>query len=343
MRVIRSAFVTLFSVLLICHAAYAQDEDVYLEEILASTDSVLQWDPYRSRGTLVRGSSMLSFSVGEVVAVENLARIHRIDPPRRSEGTLVFDDDFLTLALRIFPPREQLRRIAAVFIDPGHGGRDPGAIGVHSIGGEERRLQEKDLVLDVGLRLRALLAQRYPDKEIVLSRDSDVYLTLEERTALANRIEVEPNESVIFVSLHANASLNRRASGFEVWFLPPEFRRRNLIDADEVGVNDPDLLSILNTMREEEITLESVLLARNVLSGLDGAIGAVSPNRGLREESWYVVRNAKMPSILVEIGFVTSREEFLRLEREDYLHRITEGIYTGVANFVHSFEGVGRE
>ena len=326
-----------------CLVVYARDDGVYLEEVLDSTGSVLQWDPYRAQGVLVRGSRMLSFSVGEAVAVENLARIHRIEPPRRADGTLIFDTDFLALALRIFPPREQLRRIAAVFIDPGHGGRDPGAIGVHSIDGEQRRLHEKDLVLDVGLRLRTLLAQRYPDKEIVMSRDGDVYLTLEERTALANRIDVGPNESVIFVSLHANASLNRGASGFEVWFLPPEFRRRNLVDADEVGVNDPDLLSILNTMREEEITLESVLLARNVLSGLDSAIGGVSPNRGLREESWYVVRNAKMPSILVEIGFVTSREEFLRLEQEDYLQRITEGIYTGVTNFVHSFEGVGRE
>ncbi len=340
---IRSTIIVLCLSVVICLAVYAQDGDVYLEEILASTDSVLQWDPYRAQGTLVRGSSMLSFSVGETVAVENLARIHRIAAPRRSDGTLVFDAGFLALAVRIFPPREQLRRIAAVFIDPGHGGRDPGAIGSHSIDGDERRLQEKDLVLDVGLRLQALLEQRYPDKEIVMSRNTDVYLTLEERTARANRIDVEPNESVIFVSLHANASLNRRASGFEVWFLPPEFRRRNLIDANDVGVNDPDLLSILNTMREEEITLESVLLARNVLSGLDSAIGTVSPNRGLREESWYVVRNAKMPSILVEIGFVTSREEFLRLEQDDYLHRITEGIYTGVTNFVHSFEGVGRE
>ena len=332
-------------------AVHAQDaggsagtaSPVSLEEVLSRTGARLQWDPYRQQGALVRGGRMLSFALGSTTAVQDLSAVHRVEPPRRDGGTLEFGQDFLALALQVFPPPGQTRRISAIFIDPGHGGRDPGAIGQHTIDGEVQRVEEKDIVLTVGQRLHALLTARYPDKEIVLSRDTDDYLTLEERTTLANGIEAGPNESVIFISIHANASLNRSARGFEVWFLPPEFRRRNLVSAEDAGVEDPDVLSILNTMREEEITLESVLLARNVLSGMEGSVGLGTPNRGLREESWYVVRNAKMPSILIEVGFVTNRDEFLQLQNDAYLQRLSEGIYTGVTNFVRSFEEVGVE
>lgn len=345
-RLARSRGIIFIAVLLATMSSvtlHAQDplpDGVLLEELLQETEARFQWDPYRRQGALVRGGRILSFQLGTSVAVEDLVRMHSIEAPRRDQGTIVFGSAFRDLSRRVFPPVTQERRIAAIFIDPGHGGRDPGAIGQHRIDGEQRQLQEKDVVLAVGAMLRDQLARRYPDKEIVLSRDRDVYLTLEERTTRANAIEVEPNESVIFISLHANASLNRGAQGFEVWFLPPEFRRRNLVSAEDTGVNDPDVLSILNTMREEEITLESVLLARNVLSGMEAMIGSESPNRGLREESWYVVRNAKMPSILVEVGFVTNQEEFLRLTDDQYLRRVTEGIYTGVVNFVRSFEDV---
>jgi N-acetylmuramoyl-L-alanine amidase len=322
----------------------AQNSSILLEEVMERTDTRLQWDPYRQQGTLFRGDRVLGFALDAPFAVVDLETIHRVSPPVRSgDGSIAFDQSFLALALSVFPPQTQLRRISAIFIDPGHGGRDPGAIGRHVMDGETLELQEKALVLQVSRQLKTMLRERYPDKDIVLSRESDVYLTLEERTTRANAIDAEANESVLFISVHANASLNREARGFEVWFLPPEFRRRNLVDAAQTGVDDPDLLSILNTMREEEITLESVLLARNVLSGLEGTVGGDSPNRGLREESWYVVRNAKMPSVLIELGFLTNREEFLRLRDEAYLQRLSTGIYTGVTNFVRNFEEVGIE
>lgn len=318
-------------------------EEVSLESLLERVSAHLEWDPYRGRGAIVRGGRSLSFGTGLGYAVENYRRLHRVEPPFRREGALVFPRAFLDLALRIFPPPDTLRSVGAIFIDPGHGGRDPGAIGRHAFGEELRELREKDLVLDVSLQLRDLLEGRFPEKKIVLSREDDTYITLEERTDQANRIPLAPHESVLFVSIHANASLNSRAKGFEVWVLPPEFRRRDLVNPERVGVEDPEVLSILNTMREEEITLESELLARNILSGLDAAVGAESPNRGIREESWYVVRNARMPSVLVEIGFVTNRDDFVRLEDPAYLRRITRGIYTGVLNFIENFEEVGRD
>ena len=322
--------------------AHEQSTEVFLEEILERTQTRLQWDPYREHGAILRGERMITFSTGRETVVVDYRDLHRVSAPRRSAGSILFDRDFLELALDVFPPRVSERRIGAIFIDAGHGGRDPGAIGRHQIDGELLELREKDVVLDVSRRLAALLERRFPEKSIVLSRDNDEYLTLEERTDLANAIPLEATESVLFVSIHANASLNTRARGFEVWVLPPEFRRRNLVSAERAGVEDPDVLSILNTIREEEITLESVLLARNILAGIESRVGAYSPNRGIREESWYVVRNARMPSVLIELGLLTNREEFLRLKSEDYLQSITQGIYTGINNFVVSFEEVGR-
>lgn len=318
-------------------------ETLGFQEIIRDRGVTFQWDPYRRQGVFVRGTTSLSFSAETPVVIEDYRQIHRLPAVFGAGEDLVFSEEFVALAGRIFPPVTPTRRVTAIYIDPGHGGRDPGAIGRHQLAGETQVLQEKDVVLAIGMMLAEILRQRYPDKQIIMSRSEDVYLTLEERTRRANDIETSANEAVVFISIHANASLNRDASGFEVWYLPTEVRRDNLVSAEQLGINDPDLLSILNTMREEEITLESVLLARNVLAGLDARVGAVSPNRGLREESWYVVRNAKMPSILIEVGFVTNREEFTRLRDDTYLRELTHGIYTGVENFVRGFEDLTIE
>lgn len=321
-----------------------QENAVTLERILDRTGARLQWDPWRGHGVLVRGTASLAFSLDSEAIVENGDRLHRPGPVERRDGTLIFSREFLRIALQTFPAEEvAARRIGAFFIDAGHGGRDPGAIGRHEIDGEVLSLNEKDVVLDVSLALEERLAARFPDRTIVQSRREDVYLTLEERTNRANAIPVGPNESVLFISIHANASLNSRARGFEVWVLPPEFRRRDLVTAERTGIEDEGVLSILNTIREEEITLESTLLARSILTGLERAVGEVSPNRGIREESWYVVRNARMPSVLVELGFLTNREEFLLLKNRAHLQRLTEGIYSGIVSFLRSFEEVGRE
>ncbi len=101
-----------------------------------------------------------------------------------------------------------------------------------------------------------------------------------------------------------------------------------------------DIAPILNVMLEEEFTTESILLARDIMDGLNTNIGTESPNRGVRAEEWFVVRNARMPSVLVETGFVTNPEEASLLSSEDYLRRLSDGIYTGIVNFVQYFESM---
>lgn len=329
---------TIITVLL-ASAAFGQSVD--LDTLLERVDAQFDWDPFREVGLFRKGSFRLSFRPGEPTAVLNFSRTVQLPGVQLTGRTIVFSQESADQIVSIFAPPEdpgRRRRVGAIFIDPGHGGRDPGAIGNHVVDGVAVDTKEKDVVLTVGLRLEALLRERFPHKEIVLSRDEDVYLTLEERTAIANEIEYEPGDAILFLSIHANASLNSRASGFEVWYLPENYRRPDLVSPTLVGTQDPEVLSILNTIREEEFSVESILLAQRILGGLDREIGLVSPNRGLKQETWYVVRNARMPSVLVEVGFVTHAEEAARLRQDSYLNQLALGIYNGITSFIEDYE-----
>ena len=99
-----------------------------------------------------------------------------------------------------------------------------------------------------------------------------------------------------------------------------------------------DILPIMNSMQEEEFTRESVLLARMILGELQSAIGGETENRGMKEGEWLVVRKAKMPSILIEFGFVSNREEAIKLTNASYLQKLSGAVYNGVSAFIDSFE-----
>ena len=196
---------------------------------------------------------------------------------------------------------------------------------------------EKDLALDVGRMVRDSLRARFPDKRVLLSREGDTYPTLEKRVEMANEVDLGEREAIIYVSIHANASFNKNAKGFEVWYLNPEYRR-TVLDTDPKDSINKSIAPILNAMLEEEFTTESIILARDIVANLKAAIGSKSPDRGLRAEEWFVVRNARMPSVLVEMGFVTNPEEARLLASDDYLKKVADGIYTGISGFVSDFE-----
>ncbi|MBN1837938.1 MAG: N-acetylmuramoyl-L-alanine amidase [Spirochaetales bacterium] len=318
-----------------------------LHSLLAEVKGTLQWEPLTETGHIVlsgtgfgdKGDRVL-FQVGSPWLIVNFRDMINTGPILRESGALVFPENTLAALSAYFGERSRrasLHRVAAILIDPGHGGKDSGAIGTYSVGKQELRLQEKDVVLDVSLRLYELLKAEYPDKRIELTREDDTYLKLEERTELANGIELKEQEAIIFVSVHANAAFNRKAKGYEVWVLPSDYRR-TLIDPQALGEENRAIAPILNVLLEEEYSIESVTLARSVLGGFDELVGSFSPNRGIREESWFVVRKAMMPSILIELGYVTNQEEARLLGDPSYLQKLAQGIYTGIRRFVTSFE-----
>ena len=229
-------------------------------------------------------------------------------------------------------------KVGAVLIDPGHGGKDPGSSGSYSKDGKKVTVKEKDVVLSAAKMLFEMLVRKYPDKKILMTRTGDTYPSLEDRVNMANSVELENHEAVIYVSIHANAAFNKSSSGFEVWYLSPDYRRTVI---DGKSVDSAEIVPILNSMMEEEFTTESILIAQSVLEGLEAEVGSLSNNRGLKAESWFVVRNARMPSVLIELGFVTNEDEARLLDDSEYLQKCASGIYNGIVNFVSYFEGIG--
>jgi N-acetylmuramoyl-L-alanine amidase len=307
-----------------------------------------RWDPLLGAGVISSSSHRLSFQTGRSgergFFLLDGKDLYPVPLPYLSQGSLYFPEDFVTLAERVlFPPAEQLPleesglfRIAAIIVDPGHGGKDPGAIGKFNGPGGIWSLVEKEITLKVSREVHALLSHDYPGKRILLTRDRDSSSTLADRTELANSVPLEENEAVIFISIHANSSLNKRARGFEVWYLDPEYRRE-LIDKSKYG----ESAAIVNRMIEEEYTTESILMGRNILNRIEEELGDLVPNRGLKAEKWFVVRNAQMPAVLVELPFVSNQEDAEIMAEDRYLKRFAAAIYKGIVDFVTAFERTG--
>ncbi len=329
---------TVISIVLGAFLLPAQADYVALMELVDTTNSRLEWEPLRDLGRIVKGEDWVVFKLGVPFCLLGGREKIQTEAIVRRDGGIAFPRETANRIMSFLSRSERERpRIAVILIDPGHGGRDPGAIGKHQRKGQSFTIQEKDVVLDVSARLFALLTAKYPHKRVVMTRDTDVFLELEERTDLANSIELADNEAIIFVSLHANAAFTGEAEGFEVWYLPPEYKR-DVLDRSKIEEQPEEILPILNTMLEAEYSTESVLLAGEILEGLQGSVGDMAVNRGLKEETWFVVRKSMMPSVLIELGFVTNQEEALMLKDDNYLQKLARGLYNGINRFVERYE-----
>ncbi len=216
--------------------------------------------------------------------------------------------------------------VDTVVIDAGHGGRDPGAIGV---GG----LREKDVTLAMARALRPLLEER--GFRVVMTREHDRFVSLEGRTALAEGAGAD-----LFVSLHANAAPRRAAQGVEIYTLDENVERQALrVAARENGVAtrevDP-LQRLLARLRLSESDERSERLARLVHGEIVGDMGRRWPSvhgPGLKQGPFYVLYLSHVPSILVEAGFVTHRGDAKRLRDPDYVDAMAQAIAAGVVRF----------
>ena len=322
----------------------AQDKNIL--SLTNDLGATLEWDPLRDAGVISFGDDRIAVAVGADSALINYRIKVQIDAPVRRNGGV-----WLTTAAvgeigdavqkdRLAHAGEHLR-VQYILLDPGHGGKDSGAVGSVSSGKKQVPLMEKDITLSVGRTLAALLKEGFPEKEVILTRNDDTFVSLEERVVIANALLEKTKDTILYVSIHANTSpFNKTASGFEVWCLPPTYER-TLVDEKAAGKENLDILPILNSMREEEISLESTILAQNILSGLEASLGQKSANRGLRQNDWYVVRNARMPAVLTEVGFVSNAEEAVGLADPAYLNEVAQGMYSGVKAFIQGFERSG--
>jgi N-acetylmuramoyl-L-alanine amidase len=223
--------------------------------------------------------------------------------------------------------------ISRIVIDPGHGGHDPGA--------QTRGLNEADLVLDVALRLEQLLAKT-PGVEVVLTRNTDVFIPLEERTAIANRAGAD-----LFLSIHANASRSPRARGIETYFLnfasnpdAEAVAARENSASGQTMHNLPDIVKAitLNNKLDESRDF-ATLVQRSMIERL-GATNKQVRDLGVRQAPFVVLIGAGMPSILAEISFLTHQQEGKLLKTPSYRQKIAEALYAGVQEYQRSLKAV---
>lgn len=329
-----SAIFLIFS--FFCGFQAMASEMVNLTEEASKNGMTFYWDSYAQNGTLEKNGHTVSFRINDGLVLKDYKYMTKTDAPVLKDGNLLVSKNFINDAQKYFQSNdtENLYRIGAILIDPGHGGKDPGASSKHKIGGKTITVQEKDVNLKVGLMINKLLSKAYPDKKILMTRKTDVFISLSERTEIANSVKLGENEAIIYVSIHVNASLDTKASGYEVWYLSPGYRRQ-VISKDAA---DASLLPILNSMMEEEYTTESILIAKFIMDGIGAQVGNSSSSRGIKAEEWFVVRNANMPSVLVETGFLTNPKEAALLADDAYLQKISFGIYNGLQAFVTHFE-----
>lgn len=225
-------------------------------------------------------------------------------------------------------------KIGKIVVDAGHGGHDTGTIGPNG-------LQEKDLVLDVALRLGKLL-QRNMGADVVYTRDDDTFIPLETRTAIANQTQAD-----LFISVHANSSNDPDARGVETYYLnftsSPEALE---VAARENAVSEKSIHELQDLVKK--ITLkekidESREFAADVQKSLYTGIATKSPavrNRGVKKAPFIVLIGANMPSILAEISFLSNPTDERRLETPEYRQKIAEYLYKGVARYVSGLSGV---
>jgi N-acetylmuramoyl-L-alanine amidase len=225
--------------------------------------------------------------------------------------------------------------VLTIVLDPGHGGHDTGAIGPSG-------LMEKDVVVDLALRLRGLLTERLGIR-VIMTRTEDVFVPLQERTAIANRAKAD-----FFVSLHVNAAPKRGAGGFETFYFTREpsdsdarasAQRENLVIEGNAaaGTGIESLLkTTLADMAVARDMRESSELAELVLISLDSLLKV--ENRGVKSGPFYVLATAAMPAILVESAFITNPKEERKLTQGGYRQRVAEALYAGIAKYKVRYE-----
>jgi N-acetylmuramoyl-L-alanine amidase len=216
-----------------------------------------------------------------------------------------------------------------IVIDPGHGGHDPGTIG-------GKGLQEKDLVLDVSTRLARLLEKEL-GAEVIMTRTTDVFVPLEERTAIANTQKAD-----LFLSVHANASRSSRASGIETYFLNfARSRHAETVAARENAISEGTLKDLQNLVKA--ITLNSKIdesrdFATSVQEAMVQGVRRTHTvqDRGVHTAPFYVLIGANMPAVLAEIAFVSHPETERRLKAASYRDLLARSLYGGVKSYLEA-------
>lgn len=209
-------------------------------------------------------------------------------------------------------------KLRLLVLDPGHGGRDPGAIG-------KSGHREKEACLDIVLRARATLRRLAPEIQVRVTRDNDRYLSLRQRTEFANDLDAD-----LFVSVHNNASADRKGHGTQVFFYDSSSSDKAAADLAHRENADANYLEILMTdlSKSGPVKDQSIGLASHLQDSLSSALG--TKERALSYAPFFVLARTKMPAVLIETAFITNPREEKLLASAQFRQKVADGIARGV-------------
>jgi N-acetylmuramoyl-L-alanine amidase len=271
-------------------------------------------------------------------------------PVLQEKGKLLLPEIFLTRLLPVLFPDKIIihgnrlkvadpvdNKIRTIVLDPGHGGKDPGAIGYSG------STYEKDLVLQIALKLQQKLEKEL-DVDVILTRDKDEFVSLQERAEIANR-----NNADLFISIHINAHNNSNADGIEVYYLSTaktdgaravEALENSVVydyeGGEEAVKKYDDLAFILADMAQNEHLEESYQQSMKLQQYLVNE--TESRDRGVKQANFYVLRGAFMPAVLLELGYITNKAEEKKLKKSAYQDMLVNAIFKGIKDFKYKFD-----
>lgn len=318
-----------------------------LARLCEAYDIECKWDAYINTATIQKRSDKIVLRAGSGTFLSNgvLRRMER--PVVLSGGTVFVPVSFAAANLGPFagarpvvteavPVPETPKRfvVRTIALDAGHGGKDAGATG------RRLRIQEKEMALMLARKVKVLLENA--GIRVIMTRDSDAYISLPKRARIANRSGAD-----IFVSVHLNASRSRLMRGFECYYLSntTDDNARALealedsslkLDKDAAVEHSRRLDRTLWDMSLTENRAESAELAGYICDSVENSF--TIGNRGVRSARFYVLKHTHMPSVLVEAGYISNRYEEARLKEPDFLDRIAEAIAGGILAYKKEYE-----
>jgi N-acetylmuramoyl-L-alanine amidase len=306
--------------------------DLSLKELCERYKVQLDWDSVAQVATLRGYDLKARVLTGSDVVVVGKDKVMLSGKIRSVRGEIMVPADFEEKVMGYFKAvaqaETQVPKVRKIIIDPGHGGKDPGAI-------SKSGLKEKTVVLDIAQRVARILKDNRID--VQMTRESDEFISLEKRTEIASQGGAD-----LFVSIHANSHPSKSVDGAEVYYMGDysardkneEQRKKNqriLFPHLSMVQDSPELDKIVADMLYAYKQVESKPLAAEVLKDLGKTVGV--SERGFKHDRFFVLRNTLIPAILIEVGYLTNAKEEKLLETDEYRQKIADGIAQSLLDY----------
>jgi N-acetylmuramoyl-L-alanine amidase len=310
---------------------------ISLKDLCRRFDADWHLDSLTQVVTITTPEKTIEALVGSDVVIAGDEKIILSAPVAVRDSQIIVPPDFVRVmapapadGARAHPSRSRIRKARAVVIDAGHGGKDPGAL--RRAGG----LDEKEITLDIARRVRDLLKRGRV--RVVMTREKDEFVPLEQRAELASRVKAD-----LFVSIHANSHPKPGVYGVEVYTLKgltayemkdPQRRasQRLYLQGLRMAPDKPEVESIIEELLYSHKQAESAALARKL--GAPVARQVKTRDLGVKESRFFVLRNTVVPAVLIEVGFLSNPREERQLATASYRQRLAEGIARSILSYI---------